>query len=140
MINVQDFKIGNYIQFRQQLRRITMLNSDPGFADAPFIGFLTEAGPEYCSCGDAELLPVPLTDHLLTKLGYSFNAYYRLWQHPKVPNTFTLELDADYRGVDFAHRPVVPQIRSLHTLQNLYYVLSGEELVLAGEKQAALIA
>jgi hypothetical protein len=39
-----------------------------------------------------------------------------------------MELDPDFWVLDFSHRRIGVEIKSLHQLQNLYFSLKGKEL------------
>ncbi|GAB4091132.1 hypothetical protein [Flaviaesturariibacter terrae] len=130
MIHINEFRLGNFILAGTEICPVTFLNDDPGFEGTPGIGFHSKSGAHYCECNDRKLNPVPLSDELLERLSYKFDGHFKLWQHPKTERSYHLELDRDYTALDFSHRPFAREIRYLHTLQNLYFALSGEELVL----------
>ncbi|HZH01881.1 MAG TPA: hypothetical protein VEY32_12405, partial [Flavisolibacter sp.] len=41
-----------------------------------------------------------------------------------------MELDIDYNAVDFLRRPILKDVKSIHSLQNLYFALLEKELEL----------
>jgi hypothetical protein len=136
MIQITEYRIGNYILSNGAICPVTFLNDDDVFSGTPGVGFLKGNETVFETCDSAHVEPVPLTDALLERLAYAFHPHFKLWQHEKNPATFTIELDRDYTAMDFSHRPVVKNIRYLHTLQNLHFLLSGEELQLAATAMA----
>ncbi|RYZ20223.1 MAG: hypothetical protein EOO16_17420 [Chitinophagaceae bacterium] len=131
MINIKELRVGNYVLVDNEICPVTFVNDDPGFEDSPSVGYRAAAGPGFRTAADGGLLAVPLSDDILARLDYVFHPHFKLWQHPKQPGTYSLELDRDHTALDFGHRPIVKELKHLHTLQNLYFALSGEELKLA---------
>ncbi len=75
-------------------------------------------------------LPVPITPEVLAKCGFAFHDYFKLWQKNK---TITgtgpdMELDRDFWVLNFSHQRIGVELKSLHQLQNLYFLLKGKEL------------
>jgi hypothetical protein len=67
------------------------------------------------------LIPIPLTEEWLLKFG--FKPLQKDWQKKG------LIIHTRKRG--FIVRKSIPQIHHVHQLQNLYFALTGEELVLS---------
>ena len=78
----------------------------------------------------AEYSPVPITPQVLGKCGFVFHDYFKLWQKNKAVHGTgpDMELDPDFWVLDFSHRRIGVEIKSLHQLQNLYFSLKGKEL------------
>jgi len=74
--------------------------------------------------------PVPITPQVLMKYGFIFHDYFKLWQKNKTVNGTgpDMELDPDFWVLDFSHRRIGVELKSLHQLQNLYFSLKGKEL------------
>ncbi|MCU7552638.1 hypothetical protein OCK74_26195 [Chitinophagaceae bacterium LB-8] len=75
-------------------------------------------------------LPVPITPEVLGKYGFSFHDYFKVWQKNKtIPGTGPdMELDRDFWVLNFSHQRIGVELKSLHQLQNLYFLLKGKEL------------
>jgi hypothetical protein len=136
MIDIKEYRIGNYIEAEGVICPVTFLNDDDVFSGTPGVGFAKGGETIFETCSSARLRPVALSDALLERLDFTFHQHFKLWQHPKDPDTFTIELDRDYTAMDFSHRPIVRNICYLHTLQNLHFLLTGEELKLAAKAVA----
>ncbi|RYY41453.1 MAG: hypothetical protein EOO08_01550 [Chitinophagaceae bacterium] len=131
MIAIKEFRIGNHVLVGSDICTVTLLNEDNEFADGPSVGFESPSGHGFRKVTDPTLQAVPLTDALLDRLAYVFHPYFKLWQHPRSAGAYSMELDRDHTALDFNHRPIIKEIKTLHQLQNLYFLLSGEELLLA---------
>lgn len=128
MIQIKEFRVGNYVLVDNTVRRICLINNDPA-EQSPFIGY---EGDEECmteSCNSERLGAISLTDDLLKEFGFIFHEHFRLWQHVKPDHSYSIELDRDYSAMDFGHRPIVKNIQHLHVLQNLFYTIQGRELI-----------
>jgi len=125
MINTQDLRIGNYIFVDNIIRKVCCIKND---AQIPCIGFENNNSCEYETAGSERLTAVPISNEILIQLGFAFHSYHQTWQHEKPKRTFTIELDKDYRAVDFAHRTLVKDVHYLHLLQNLFYSVQQKEL------------
>lgn len=129
MINIQEFRIGNFILIDEEMKKICFLNNDPGFPGAPCVGYEQDNEVRYEPCASKRVRPVPITDAVLRDFGFVFHDYFKLWQHAKPDLHYTIELDRDFTALDFSHRPLVKNMMHLHSLQNLYFIVQGEELV-----------
>lgn len=127
MINIEQFRIGNYLLVDNILRKICSLNSY-GKGEEKLIGFEIDNDVEFEHPQSGRLVNAKITDQLLTDLGFTFNAHFRLWQHQRPERTYSIELDNDYFPLDFAHQPIVQHLIYLHQLQNLFFSIQGEEL------------
>jgi hypothetical protein len=129
MINIHEFRIGNYVLADNVIRRVCLINNDPGITQTQGIGYLMDDDCHYEKSDSPKLSAVILTDEVLEEFGFNFHEHYKLWQHPKPANSYTIELDRDYNALDFSHRPILKNIKHFHILQNLFYTIQGEELV-----------
>ena len=127
MINIEQFRIGNYVLVDNILRKICYLNNY-GNKNVKLIGFEVDDDYEFESARSGRLDSVKITDQLLIKLGFTFHTHFRLWQRPRPERTYSIELDNNYFPLDFSHRPIVQHMVHLHELQNLFYSIQGEEL------------
>ena len=39
-----------------------------------------------------------------------------------------MDIDPDYDLIDFMRKPIIKKLRSLHQLQNVYFLMKGREL------------
>lgn len=129
MIHVQEFRIGNYLLADQNMQRICLINNDAGPNANPGVGYEYEGDCRYEDQSSERLEAVPLTEKLLQQLGFRYHPYFKLWQRNRPEGTYSIELDPDYSALDFSHRPILKHIRYLHILQNLFFIIQGEELI-----------
>lgn len=129
MINIHEVRIGNYLLVDNNMRRICFINNGSS-AESPSIGFISEGEAKQEMCNTERVQAIALTDQLLQELGFIFHEHFKLWQHNKPNGSYSIELDSDYQPLDFAHRPIVKGLKHLHALQNLFYSIQGQELVL----------
>ena len=128
MINTQELRIGSYILVDNTIRKVCSIKSDESAAAKPFVGFENNNSCEYEAAISDRLTPVPVTNELLTALGFTFHSYHKTWQHEKPKKTVTIELNTEYNAVDFSHRTLVKDVHYLHLLQNLFYSVQQQEL------------
>jgi hypothetical protein len=131
MIQITEFRIGNYLLVKsvvQQLSAIGIAADEEG--TGPLVGYLKEGVLNYERSSSDRVQAVPLTDALLQQCGFTYNTYFQYWQKLSgVPGIgVDMELDRDHTAMDFSHRPILKEIKYLHHLQNLYFVLKREEL------------
>lgn len=127
MIQIKEFRVGNYVLVDNKIRKICLINNDP--AQEPSIGFEGEGELVSERCSSERLAAITLTDDVLKDFGFIFHEHFKLWQRTKPYNSYSIELDRDYSAMDFGHRPIVSNIKHLHILQNLYYAIQGKELM-----------
>jgi hypothetical protein len=127
MINIKELRIGNYIQHSEDS---TLGCIDKFYGEEFFI--------ENWHCGTTELKecePIPLSEELLKKIGfYVINENSAGKRYGYVVNgifnsdlTFTFWKTTDQSGKFFKGDL---ELKSMHQLQNLYFALTGEELLL----------
>ena len=129
MINILEFRIGNYVLVDNIARKICVINNHPQPAQASSIGYQVEEGLEHEVVSSSRVTAVPITDELLTNFGFTFQPHFKLWRHTRPVRSYSIELDKDYSALDFAHRPIVKNMQHLHSLQNLFFTVQGEELL-----------
>src|SRR5689334_3781194 len=125
MINTQELRIGSYILVDNIIRKVCSIKNE-GTLQMPNIGFENNGSCEYEAASSERLMPVPISNELLTALGFTFHSYYKTWQHEKHLKTVTVELNTEYNAVDFSHRTLVKDVHYLHLLQNLFYSVQQE--------------
>jgi len=130
MIPFSDLRIGNYVLVNSVIRKIAIISSVEDNKHIPTVGYYIGEDLRFINCDSKQLQAAPLSNSLLEKTGFLFDSYFHLWQKPR-PASGTgmeMELDRDYSVVDFLRRPLLKEVKSMHSLQNLYYALLGKEL------------
>lgn len=129
MINILEFRIGNYVLVDNIARKVSVINNNPNLVQTPSIGYKVDEKLEQEATSSSRLAAVPITDQLLTDFGFTFQPHFKLWQHTRPESSYSIELDKDYSALDFAHRPIVKNMQYLHNLQNLFFTVQGNELL-----------
>lgn len=124
-IKVEELRVGNYLQWEDQFGK----NIDQ--ISQILTGSVTfqNSGAFHDIKG---LKPIPLTEEWLVKLGFEFKDFF--WQK------FVHEEEDNFVGalhnIGFAYyvninddKPLI-YVYSVHQLQNLYFALTGEELII----------
>lgn len=73
---------------------------------------------------------IAITPAVLARCGFAFHDHFHIWQKNKtIANSGPdMELDPDFWVLDFSHRRIGVELKGLHQLQNLYFMLKGKEL------------
>jgi hypothetical protein len=81
--------------------------------------------------------PIPLNQEWLRNLGFNIGGYDLLfWEHPNLPNidfagiNWADEEFPEYQFLNVSINGAIIQIDYVHQLQNLYFALTGEEIIL----------
>lgn len=128
MIKIEELRIGNYILADNIIRKICCIKNDNAASAQQFVGFRENDQCSYELCGSERLQYIPLSDHMLQDFGFTFHAYFNLWQHTRPSRSYSIELDSDFAALDFMHRPIVKNLQFVHNLQNLFFTIQGVEL------------
>lgn len=84
-----------------------------------------------------EIVPIPLTEELLTKIGFLkhedgwYDLYGRNEFRLKLSTNTQIEVVNNLDGKIYVSKMEIPEKMALHTLQNVYYLETGEELPLS---------
>ena len=94
----------------------------------------TEEGISRGNSLQANFTPIPLSPEILEKCGFKIGGYdFLFWDNGKIELAGLNWADADipeYQFVNFRYSDNgIVSIYYLHQLQNLYYSLTGEELI-----------
>jgi hypothetical protein len=130
MINTQELRVGSYILVDNTIRRVCSIKNDESAPQITHVGFKNNNRFEDEAANSERLAAIPISNELLKELGFTFNNYHKTWQHEKPQKTTTIELDAEFSAVDFSHRTLVKHVKYLHLLQNLFYSVQQQELLL----------
>lgn len=126
MIPYQELRIGNCVLAGNKTQQVAMIDQRSSKAAMnPSDEKISNA--EYAL--DA-IMPVALTDEVLTQCGFLYHDYFKFWQLIEGADASRSEMDIDteYNIIDFMRKPVVKTLTSLHQLQNIYFMLKGKEL------------
>lgn len=117
-MNIQELRIGNYIEWNNTKLIITCVNIDYCIGYDKLKDELI-----HDQCSKLIFKPIPLTEDILLKCGfYKGSEYYVL-------NGVNINIDNfDFTYFDNSLCSRKTKINSLHQLQNLYFALTGEEL------------
>lgn len=128
-ISVKELRIGNYVH---------AFGTNPGMVDELHKSHLYIAWVDSTvTYSYDELRPIPLTEDWLKKFGFKFHNWYRLsnytggtWLLP-YNRTFEIFWEKKYGFYHEFYRACKRnKIKYVHSLQNLYFVLTGKELKL----------
>ncbi|HUC81738.1 MAG TPA: hypothetical protein VMR70_12535 [Flavisolibacter sp.] len=125
MIPSNELRIGNYVQCEGRLERLVMINNKTAAVDVE-----KNDGDAKGELPLSSIQPVPLTDDILQQCKFVYHDYFKFWQliSGKDELRSEMDIDRDYNVIDFMRRPLVREVASLHQLQNIYFVLKGQEL------------
>ena len=124
MISCYELRIGNYVLVEKDIKKVSKINSTTiSTVDAE--KYTTQPGSEH---GLENIQPVLLTDDVLKQCGFIYHEYFKFWQLMTTGIRSEMDLNSDYDVIDFARRPIFKNLRSLHELQNIYFMLKGREL------------
>ena len=79
-----------------------------------------------------DLIPIPLTEEWLIKFGFKNTGeqFFNVWKDKQGIITFQKDLSC-YVGLShYEAPPLFVECKYVHTLQNLYFALTGEELTI----------
>ena len=126
MIPSNELRIGNYVIFEGRLERLEMINNRTLVVEVEGANV-----DDIEDIGFSDIHPVLLTDDILRQCGFIYHDYFKFWQlvNGKDEHRSEMYIDQDYNVIDFMSRPIVRKVSSLHHLQNIYFMLKGQELL-----------
>ncbi len=129
MIPYNELRIGNFVLVDQTMQRISMIDKTSSTTTA-LSGTKREEAKTRTPHFLESLQPVPLTDDILQQCKFVYHDYFKFWQlvDGKDGLRSEMDIDRDYNIIDFMRRPLVKKVTSLHQLQNIYFMLKGQEL------------
>ena len=112
-----ELRIGNYVYFHGDVEEINMVD-----------GYGIIGREEQPSCPIEEFEPIPLTEEWLLKFGFEKNDNNQfILMEGSVDILFNKDLNGwTCDGINFS----INMTEHVHQLQNLYFALTGEELIL----------
>ncbi len=128
-MEAKDLRIGSYVNYRGQLNKVLGIHSPCPTGDRFDGKYVIEINPpdSFNVCLH-ELKPLLLTEEWLLKFGFKkmIDDYFEL----NILNGFKLESDG-FDVVQFVYGELyITEVTHVHQLQNLYWCLTGEELIL----------
>ena len=132
-MKVKELKIGNYLFFEKEIQQVSSIHSDETIR-------LKANADENChgcySVTQTNIKPIPITEEWLIKFGYvkfKSNEIYNEWGliidgilKYKIIETVNYLKNNSKFTIPNSDKPIM--IQYIHQLQNLYFVLTGEEL------------
>ena len=111
MISLQELRVGNWVT-----------NNTLG------VYYQLKTGADIDDANNFQAIPI--TDDLIKSCGFNYDTYFKFWQKNKAVSGTgpDMELDRDYWVLDFSHHRIGVELKALHQLQNLYFLLKGREL------------
>jgi len=125
MIRSNELRIGNYVLCEGRIERLAMINNKTSAVDIESNDVAQNGEIKF-----SNIHPVSLTDDILSQCGFIYNDYFKFWQlvNGKEELRSEMDIDRDYNVIDFTRRLLVKKVTSLHQLQNIYFMLKGQEL------------
>lgn len=122
--NPKQYRVGNIVNFLGEHKVIEGIS----LRKRPDVGYFEIEGFEHPQKG-FHIKPIPLTEELLLKLGFSVcniklgtRRFYNI-------ATFIVEITSnDYAVYYTRQKELICFVKHLHQLQNIYFSLTGEEL------------
>ncbi|RPD45592.1 hypothetical protein [Paracnuella aquatica] len=130
MLHIKDLRIGNKVSGTGLHEgRVLTIRTMEYFDDAGFVLFFKEHDEgEYLR----DCLPIPITGEILEQAGFAHKNLGPLQQYVQGYNAFTRDhlmvLEWSERCGYFFYNNAAHPIKYVHQLQNLYQLLTGEEL------------
>ena len=126
MIQSNELRIGNYVLCEGRLERLAMIDNKTSAVDVESTDVAQKGGIAF-----SNIQPISLTDDILRQCGFIYHDYFKFWQLVSGKDALRseMDIDRDYNFIDFMRRPLVKKVTSLHQLQNIYFMLKGQELL-----------
>lgn len=129
-MKIQDLRVGNLLHFvtKQGVSKITGLSSDGFIESESYHGRNADRRIE-------DFIPIPITEDWLIKFGWVWNKETNSYEkYPNGDARMHLEyrpLNGSYKMFNYVLKALIcERIWHVHQLQNLYFALTGEELIL----------
>lgn len=139
-MEANELRLGNLVNYGVNIVPIKSIHTESVLKDEVKVYVeLTPKLQNYC-LDITEIGPIQLTEEHLLNLGFTQCGYESLfWCHEKLKglqfagiNWADIEFP-EYQFLNYEVGGVIYQIRYVHQLQNLYFILIGEELTFKSE-------
>ena len=137
MIKANELRLGNYLQLEGENFRVSEIQNNLQCVELKRKNLENPRLNDYeeCDLDCNDLLPIPLTEEWLLKFGFKLDMENFNWNAAIGENEigdFKLALRYSERiGWFFQSKCTV--LKYVHQLQNLYFAITGEELVFSTE-------
>ena len=140
----QELRIGNIVKIDDEYLgpiegKVTSLNEK---AEVELLLSVNKGNIRYFRCGSDDIFPIPITQKLLLKIGFKKdrNGYFAYREYN---DELSLRFSSNYTFIEYANLCFNPEdvtetnyssslefpnTLHLHTLQNVWYLLTGKEL------------
>jgi len=128
-INRNELRLGNCLNYQNYTVRVDSISRNYGF---------TCIGDEVFPPDNFDIEPIPLTEELLLKFGFVKDGPYYVNHKISISKNMIRDGSGNFNGfycsLQFrdAFEKHYIQLLYFHQLQNLYFLLTGTELVLSG--------
>jgi hypothetical protein len=120
MIKSNELRIGNYIDYERTTHVVTRLLEHYVSHD-----WHKSIGEDAYDTSYDSINPIPLTSEILEKCGFKLRDGY-LKNYP----LYSITSQNGKEQIQITGYMSLPQIKYLHQLQNLYFALTGKELII----------
>ena len=128
MIKTNELRIGNFVSINNGFEMLvhSIFQNDTVYLDfiPPLINEADVWEEDY-----KDLIAIPLTEEWLLKAGFKKTRDMFINSKPKMYKIFRLSLRLMANEYTFCYENSFRKIEYVHQLQNLYFALTGEELV-----------
>jgi hypothetical protein len=126
MKNSKQFKIGNFVEYRQSVCEVRAIHSEGICLN--YLGQLTTDEPFDKVLERSE--PIPIDRYFLLKMGFVNDEFtiYRWYKKGKNDETL-ITYDSDDYTICIGDSWEFPVVKYVHEMQNIYYAIFREELI-----------
>ena len=143
-MNIKELRIGNVVKIDDEYLgpiegKVTSLNEK---AEVELLLLENKGNIRYFRCGSDDIFPIPITEELLLKIGFKGdrNGYF---SHKEFNDELSIRFSQIYTFIEYANLYFNPEdvtetnygssfefpnTLHLHTLQNIWHLLTGKEL------------
>lgn len=133
-MKTSELRLGNLVQYGGTTAKVCQIEKSFFYCETDGNDFFTRDG-------EPGAKPIPLNEEWLLKFGFEkikdFDVYTNVWEFKgfmvSLGDYINIHVDWADDGVDNYHSIVGYEELNVHTLQNLYFALTGEELTFKSE-------
>lgn len=147
MIHSRDLMIGNYIKIDKGISHIVSISTGlfQDYWDDNVENVVVCNNNSYYHCSELELESITLTEDILLKCGFKADIHKNYWRSLDLERHIYLIPSEDYYYPQIVQQPEMSmqdeevvslnRISSLHELQNLFKILTGNDLKVGYENK-----